>query len=91
MSRKRFIVECTWSGYRASQAHIVHRTVIADYVAKRLGKVHTIGFTDGTTMSVSVRPCNLREKVQEIKGYVWLLDKIAWADKEGYVSVMEVE
>lgn len=85
------MVECEWSGYRSSQAHVCHRTVIPAYLAKRLEKIHTIGFTDGTTMSVRVRPAEFREKIQEKRGYVELLEKIAYSNKEGFVSVMDVD
>lgn len=90
MSAKRFVVECVWSGYRSGQEHVCHRTVIPAYLAKRLEKIHTIAFTDGTTMSVAIRPATFREKVQEKRGYVSLLDKMAYSGKEGCVSVMDV-
>lgn len=90
---KRFVVECVWSGYRSSQERACHRMVIPKYVADRLSRLRSVTFTDGTDMSVTVRPCTFREKVQQIKGYRELLDKIAWNDelnKKDYVSVMEV-
>ena len=91
---KRFVVECEWSGYRSGQSRVCHRTVIPKYMADLLSKLTTVGFTDGTTMSVRVRPCTFREKVQQIKGYNSLLDKIAWNDslrEKSFVSVMELK
>ena len=85
----RFVVECVWSGYRSSQGPC-HRTVIRKYLAAALKKVHTIGFTDNTTMSVEVRECKPREKVQEIHGYDSLLNKCWFKKKEGFISVMEL-
>ena|SRR5271166_3675162 len=91
MNGKRFVVECVWSGYTSRQSRPCHRTVIDKYLAKRLERFHTIAFTDGTTMSVSVRPCTFREKVAEIKGYVSLLNDFAYRDDlSGYVSVMDL-
>lgn len=60
-------------------------------MAKRLEKIHSIGFTDGTHMSVEVRPAKPREKVREMHGYDSLLDKAAWSGKSGFVGVMELQ
>jgi len=86
----RFVVECVWSGYRSSQSRTCHRTVIPKYMAEKLKKIHGIRFTDGTYMSVEVRPALHRERVSEIHGYDSLLSKMAHADKVGSVSVMDV-
>lgn len=87
LPRGRYVVECIWSGYRASQERPCHRMVIDRYLAARLQKIHTVMFTDNTTMSVKVRPCKPREKVQEIRGYRDLLNDFAYADAEGFVTV----
>lgn len=44
-------------------------------------------------MSVEIRPAKPREKVEQIKGYNSLLNKIAWNDilnQKGFISVVEV-
>lgn len=87
MSRKRFVVECFWSGYRTNQSRPCHRTV-ETYKAEGLSKITSVQFTDGTHMFVSVRPCKLRERVDEIHGYVSLLSKI-WA--RGLSGCVKVE
>ncbi len=88
---KRYVVECVWSGYRSSQSRPCHRTVIDKYLAKRLERFHTISFTDGTTLSVNVRPCTYREKVTQLNGYGSLLSDFAYRDDlSGYVSVMDL-
>lgn len=85
---KRFVVECVWSGYQASQSRPCHRMVeTRTYRVEALKKVSHVAFTDGTTMSVAVRPCFPREKVQEIRGYRDLLNEIIDKKLTGYVSV----
>ena len=91
MSRKRYVIECIWSGYNSGQSRPCHRTVTI--IPKAWDGLHTISFTDGTTMDVSIRECKPREKVKELKGYVELLNKFAWNKElcsKGYVSVMDV-
>jgi hypothetical protein len=85
--KKRFVVECIWSGYRSEQRRPCHRTVHSKSYADSLRKISAIRFTDGTTMDIIVRPANFREKVHEIHGYDNLLR--AAIGKEGFVSVDE--
>ncbi len=83
MSTTRFVIEGEWSGYRSSQARVVHRQV---YPAshKRLRawveKTHAITYSDGTTLLLSVRDCQPRERVKEIKGYTSLIADCAYYD-----------
>ena len=86
----RFIVEAVWSGYRSSQSRPCHRRVVKSWEAEALAKVKTVAFTDGTTMSVTVRPCAPREKVQEIHGYDSLFYKIRSRHLTGYIPVEKV-
>ena len=86
----RYIVECVWSGYTSSQARVCHRTVIEKYLAEALKKVESIGFDDGTCLSVEVRECKPREKVQEMHGYDTLLIDCWHFKKSGYVTVLEI-
>ena len=87
---KRYVIEGMWSGYRSSQAKIVHRT-ITKYPEQF--KVHTIRYTDGTTLDITVRPCVPREKVKIIHGYDSLIEECNRFDRErgsGYVLVYEL-
>ena len=87
---KRFVVECEWSGYHSGQQHICHRTVHT-YGREKYEAIQAVVFTDGTDMSVRVRDCEPREKVEEKKGYVSLLGKIIRQGKTGRVNVMDVQ
>lgn len=73
----RFVIEGEWSGYRSGQARIVHRQV---YPAARrklrewAAGTHSIRYTDGTLLYLTVRDCRPRERVKEIKGYASLIE-----------------
>jgi len=70
MSAERWIVEGEWSGYTSSQRHVVHRAVISKRTALAIRmKLGWITYPDGTTLNLSVRPCQPREKVVQIHGY----------------------
>ena len=87
---KRYVVEGMWSGYRSSQTRICHRTVTR---YPEWFKVHTIRFTDGTTLDITVRLCKPREKVHLIHGYDDLITEANSFDRErdsGYVTVEEL-
>lgn len=71
MRKPRFVVEGTWSGYRYSQSRTVHRVIVKD-PEPYLGLMD-IHFTDGTRLSLSVRECAFKERVQEIHGYDQLI------------------
>lgn len=89
MSRKRYVIEGTWSGYRTYQSRICHRTVTKypdDYQ-----KISQIRFTDGTYMTIQVRPCLKRERIDIMDGYGDLLKKIKAKGLTGCVSVLDVQ
>ena len=91
MNKKRHIIECIWGGYRSGQERVCHRAVTIH--PQQWDGLHTVAFTDGTTMSVSIRPCTPREKVIPINGYHALLNEIADKDlsSKGYVSVLDLD
>jgi hypothetical protein len=73
---KRFVIEGEWSGYRSSQQRVVHRTVHSGSDKKlRKWAEHTpaIRYTDGTSLSLTVRDCQPRERVKEIPSYSALI------------------
>ena len=81
--RARFIIEGEWSGYRSSQQRIVHRTVHKATFTKLRAwaeKTHAIYYTDGTALYIKVRDCKPRERVQQIPGYVSLINDCAYYD-----------
>jgi hypothetical protein len=80
---KRFIIEGEWSGYRASQAKIVHREAVTDSKLIAALKGHYgITYTDGTLLLLSIREAKPREVVKPVDhGYGSLIRKCAWADK----------
>lgn len=85
---KRFVLEGEWSGYRSSQQRIVHREVITEARANKFN-LDCIRYTDGTTLSLHVRPALYREKIEQINGYGSLIRK---AERTGrsYVSVEDL-
>lgn len=84
----RYVIECTWSGYHVGQRRVCHRMVIRN--PERFARVSGILFTDGTTMSVSIRPCGPNERVQELDAYSSLLSEAAASGMTGYVSVAKL-
>lgn len=89
MGERRWVLECTWSGYRASQSHPCHREVITRReLAKRFEALHCVEFTDGTSMSVRIRPAMFRENVTPINGYYSLLRDAL--DRGSYVRVADL-
>ena len=71
---KRFVLEGEWRGYSSSQDHVCHRQVITEQRAKRLAGYRQIVFTDGTALTLRVRPAKLREKVTERNSYGSLIN-----------------
>lgn len=75
----RYVIEGEWLGYRSSQDHIVHREVASLKYAQRVMQIgYAITFTDGTSLRLTVRPANPREKVKPINGYGSLIRDCAW-------------
>ncbi len=84
---KRYVVECIWRGYRG-QLVPCHRVVIRyRREIEALQKIRSVGFTDNTAMSVTVRPTKPREKVKEIHGYSSLLADCVRLGLTGFVHV----
>ncbi len=84
---KIFVLEGTWSGYRAAQRKVVHREVVSAERAARVGKITTICFTDRTTLDVVVRPLLAGEAVKELHGYTELLDDAEAKGLEGFIEI----
>jgi len=82
---KRFVLEGEWSGYQSYQRRVCHRTVERN--PKPFDKLHSIRFTDGTTLDLSIRPCKPRERVKQIHGYDSLIRKCI---SQGVSSVEEL-
>jgi hypothetical protein len=85
---KRFVVECTWSGYKPGGERICHREVIGPKKAAALEKVYAVRFTDGTYMRVEVRNAGFREKVAQMLGYKEVLEGCWMKGLTGTVDVM---
>lgn len=87
----RYIIEGYWSGYRSGQGRICHRTV---HKASEKGlrawieKTHSIGYSDGTCLVLSVRDCLPRERVEQIHGYTTLI-KDCYYNKVDSVSALQ--
>lgn len=82
----RYIIEGTWRGYRSSQDHVCHREIYksnridgGDFI-KTLRGMHSIPFSDGTALIVSVREAKPREKVQEKHGYTQFIKDAVYAE-----------
>ena len=84
----RYVLEGEWSGYRAKQRHIVHREVVTGPRVERLRNLHTIVYTDGTTLDLRLRKAEPREKVVEKHGYTTLIRD---AEKVGKSRVLVTE
>lgn len=63
------ILEGEWTGYTSAQRRVVHREVIGGARAKRLRELHTIVFTDGTSLILRIRARAPREKPIVIDSY----------------------
>lgn len=79
----RYIIEGVWIGYVSRQQRVVHRTV-HDGSEKKLRawaeSAHSISYTDGTRLILSVRDCKPRERVEQIRGYSSLIKDCAYYD-----------
>ena len=87
MSRRRYVIEGTWSGYTSSQERVAHRAVTTS--PGRYEQLRTIIYTDGTALWITIRPCTHRERVKEIRGYTELVEK-AVRLKKATVTVAEL-
>jgi hypothetical protein len=93
----RFVIEGEWSGYRSGQRRVVHREVYKSYrkgggeFIETLRKIPSIGYTDGTSLSLNVREAKPREKVEQILGYRSLIRDAVYSGLTGYVSVAALQ
>ncbi len=83
----RYVIEGTWSGYTSAQRKVCHRRVLTKRQADAQGKISSIGYSDGTSLYLSVRLAEPREKVQEIRGYDSLIQDCLRHGMTGYCSV----
>ena len=88
MFRKRFVLEGVWSGYRSSQRKVVHREVTRR--PDNYEHLKTILYTDGTTLDLTLRQAEPRERVKEITGYTSLIREAAALGKS-YVCVADLD
>lgn len=59
----RFILEGTWTGYTSSQSRVCHREILTEKRADSLRGLHRIVFTDNTSLLISIREAQPREKI----------------------------
>ncbi len=88
---KRYVVECIWRGYRGQLVPCHRRVIRYKRQVQALSKIHSVGFSDNTTMSVTVRPAKPREKVKEIRGYDELLADCVRLGLTGFVHVDQLQ
>lgn len=81
---KRYILEGEWSGYNSGQRRIVHRQII-----HKPADLSCIRYSDGTTLNISIRAANPRERVTELHGYTSLVRDALRLNK-AYVTVDEL-
>lgn len=86
----KFIVECTWSGYKPGNEKVCHRSLIPVAQAVALQRLHAVRFTDGTYMTVTVRRRLKNEPVVEIRRYDKVLEEAWRKNAAGSVSVMDL-
>jgi hypothetical protein len=85
----RWVLEGEWSGYVARQRRIVHREVVRGRRVDRLRNLHAIQYTDGTLLTLSLRPARHREKVETINAYGSLIHEAEMLNKN-FVLVSEL-
>ena len=83
----RYIIEGEWRGYRSSQDHVCHREVYksgrkVSLFIETLRRMHSIPFSDGTALIVTVHEAKPREKVKEIHGYTDFIRKAVYAEMD---------
>jgi hypothetical protein len=78
---ERFLLEGTWSGYRAKQRRVVHREAVDKAFIDSL-KLRTIIFSDDTTLTITTRPMAPRERVMPMRPYFALIREARDLDLE---------
>lgn len=86
----RYILEGTWSGYHNGQRRVAHREVIETSKPEIYSNLSCIQYSDGTTLSISLRKAAPREKVEILMGYRSLI-RDALATGEAYVNVNDLQ
>lgn len=83
---KRYIIEGEWGGYHSGQRRIVHREVITpnNKWLARWEALQSIQYSDGTTLSISLRQAKPRERVQQILGYKSLIRDALYSGESFY-------
>lgn len=59
----RFILEGTWTGYTSAQSRVCHREILTEKRADSLRSLRRIVFTDNTSLLISIREAQPREKI----------------------------
>jgi len=69
-----YMIEGTWSGYRANQSHVVHREYSTDVnlIAQVRSIGHAIYYTDGTYLELKIKE-NVFKTEPVINGYTELI------------------
>lgn len=84
----RYVLEGEWTGYRSEQRKIVHREVItSEKRADLLRQLHSIVYTDNTSLLLHLRPARHREQIHEVLGYSSLIAQ-ALREKPGQSRVL---
>jgi hypothetical protein len=68
---KRYVVEGKWSGYHSGQQRVVYREVIKPNKksSERWKNLHSIRYTDGTLLCISIREAKPRERIEQKLSY----------------------
>lgn len=88
----RFIIEGMWSGYRSGQERVCHRTVHKASEKKLRAwaeQIHSISYTDGTCLILSVKDCLPRERVKTINGYTQLIKDCYYSNVDSVSQLMD--
>lgn len=86
----RWLLEGEWSGYRSGQSRVVHRVVLhRKQQAERFRKITGVGYSDGTSLMLTVTELKPRQRVTEIRGYTKLLLDCYYSAHDGFHHVDE--
>ncbi len=80
-------MEGEWSGYTSQQQRVVHREVTL--FPAEVAHLRGITYGDGTSLLLSLRECEPRERVVAIRGYCSLVRAAARLNKS-WVHVAEL-
>ena len=89
-----YMIEGIWIGYRSSQDHVVHRTYHRKSDKKFVERVkalgHSITFTDGTSLRLTVSEVT-HKTGREIHGYDSLIRDCAYAGVNSVAALAKAE